>query len=503
MDFGAQEPVVRYLASLESGATIVVTHISIVVLGAQYAYKLKRAVRFPYLDFSTPDRRLAMCEREATLNLRFAPRLYLGARRVTRTRDGGLALDGDGAVVDAIVLMRRFPDDALFDTLARDKRLPGEMIDRLAADLARLHEDSTPDFSRGGAQALARISASAGESLREAEIAAPGEVAAQMAALDAALGREAARLDARRAQGLVRRCHGDLTLRNICLFEGTPTPFDCIEFDDDIAIIDVLYDFAFLLMDLVRIGAHDLSARALNRYLDSRDEITGLRLLPLFMSLRATIRAHVEATQSHHETGRAYFDLARALIVAPTPRLVAIGGRSGAGKSSVAAALAPLLAAPGARTLNSDRIRKKMFGAAPTERLPPDAYASAASERVYAEMFEAAGRIAASGWPVVVDAVFDREQDRARVESIARDAGVPFLGAWLDADFDTLAARVETRRDDVSDATRAVLEMQMARDAGEIAWLRLDAKHETSDIAQRIFDARPSPLPNDDNRSSS
>ncbi|MCX7899549.1 MAG: AAA family ATPase [Methylocystis sp.] len=496
MRFGAQDEVVDFLASLAgSAAAIVATHISVVVLGATQALKLKRAVRFPYLDFSTPERRLALCRREVELNRRYSPRLYLGAHRVTREKDGKLTLDGAGALVDAVVVMRRFADDALFDAMARRGALTKELMEALAAKIAQSHDGAAPDYARGGAAAMRRVLASAATSLREAALAPPVKVEAHLATLSAAFEAKAPLLDARRNEGRVRHCHGDLTLRNICLFEGEPTLFDCLEFDDEIATIDVLYDLAFLLMDLSRVGAEGLANFLFNRYLDARDEIGGLPLLPIFQSLRATIRAHVEASQGNAKLARSYFAFAQSLTRGANGAVIAIGGYSGAGKSSVAAALAPRLAPPpGARILNSDRTRKAQFGVAPTARLPQEAYASAVSARVYRQMFDAAARVAASSWPIIVDAVFDRAEDRRDVEQIAQRLGLPFVGIWLDLDFDKRAARVDRRRGDVSDATREVLAAQMRKDAGEIDWLRFDASGAVPTVVDRIVACLPPSL---------
>ena len=476
MNFGAQDEVVAFLASLEGARDIVTTHISVVVIGESCAYKLKRAVRFPYLDFSTPPKRFAMCEREVALNRRFAPSLYIGARRVTRTAHGALELDGGGALVDAVVMMRRFEQDALLDNIARAGGLTRAMIEALARRIAETHDAAPVDAERGGATGLRRVLDGAEESSREAAAAPPAEIEARFALLREVLDTQSARLDARRAQGKVRRCHGDLTLRNICLLDGEPTPFDCLEFDDDIATVDVLYDLAFLLMDLWRIGERGFANLALNRYLDAREEADGLPLLPLFMALRATIRAHVEASQSHADAARDYFALAGALLRPASPRIVAVGGFSGSGKSSVSAQVAHRLgAAPGARTLNSDRLRKAMFGVVPTARLPQEAYASEVSARVYARLFDEATRIAALGWSVVVDAVLDRVEDRARIEEIARAHGLRFDGFWLDAEDAQRVARVEARRGDVSDATKDIALAQARREPGPMQWTRIDA----------------------------
>jgi aminoglycoside phosphotransferase family enzyme/predicted kinase len=482
-----QEETLRFLASLDGGGEIARTHISRVVLGRARAFKLKRAVAFPYLDFSTPQKRLAMCEREVMLNRRTAPELYLGARRVTRTRDGGLELDGGGELVDAIVEMRRFDGDDLLESMAATGRLTGQIVETLARRIASFHDSAEIVRERGGYAAMLHILELNEVSERRAPPAPPDAVRAHDAQLRARLDEMKALLDARHAQGKTRLCHGDLTLRNICLLEGVPTPFDCLEFSDELASIDVLYDLAFLLMDLCRVGKGALANLALNRYLDWRDEIDGLRLLPFFMSMRATIRAYVAAQQQSPEEASAYFDLSRALIGDCAPFVIAIGGYSGSGKSSIAAELAPLIgAAPGARTLNSDRLRKKLFGAEPTERLPTEAYTGEVSERVYARMFEEAARVVAASWPVVVDAMFDLPQSRAEIEQVAKDAGVPFHGFWLDADIGARLARVDIRQNDPSDATREVLLRQMQRGPGAIGWTQIDASRGLEVIVKEI-----------------
>ena len=487
METDPQEETLRFLSTLDGGAKVVSTHISRVVLGATRAFKLKRAVVFPYLDFSTPQKRLFFCEREAALNARLAPRLYLGARRVTREADGRLTLEGRGELVDAVVEMRRFPDDALLETRARDGRLEEAEIERLARRLARFHDGAEIARGSGGAGAMRRVLSLAAESLRGAPPASGEEIDAHLDRLSALLERHAALLDARDARGATRHGHGDLTLRNICLFEGEPTPFDCIEFSDALAKIDTLYDLAFLLMDLWRLGLERLANVAFNRYLDARDEADGLPLLPFFMAMRATIRAHVAISQQRMDEAREEFALARRLVEDAPPLVVAIGGFSGSGKSSVAAALAPLVGAPpGARTLNSDRLRKALFGAEPTARLPPPAYDSAVSVRVYAQMMGESERVAASPWPVVVDAVFDKEEARHDVEAAAKRAGARFFGFWLDAPLEARLRRVDARKGDPSDATRDVLLRQMQGETGAIGWRRLDAARGAEEVAAEI-----------------
>ena len=477
------------------------THISRVFFAGARAYKLKRAVRTPYLDFTTLEARCAACAREVELNRRTAPDLYLGLRRITREATG-LEFDGDGPLVECVVEMRRFAEDALLDGIARRGALDAAMMDALAARVASLHGDAQPARD---APSLAPVlamnrAATLATSLRDA----PG--AQDLLARMERVFTQVEPLIARRAaNGKARRCHGDLTLRNIVLLDGAPTPFDCLEFDEKLATIDVLYDLAFTLMDLMRLDREDLANALLNRYLDRREESDGLPLLPLFIALRALVRAHVAARMAQEKPAgqrepleaEAHAYLAAAIRALPgdappaqAPRLIAIGGLSGSGKSTLAAALAPRLAPPpGARTLSSDRIRKALFGRAATQRLPPEAYAPDVSAQVYEEMRARAGACLRAGWNVVADAVFDRAQDRDAIAQTARACGADFVGVWLEAPQDVLEARVRARVNDPSDADCAVLAAQaqrLAQTGAPADWRRLDARNAPQDNAAAL-----------------
>ena len=314
---------------LEGGAgadhkvEIVRTHISIVFLGGDRALKLKRAVRFPYIDLATPAVRLALCRREVELNRRTAPALYLGVHRVTREADGSLAFDGEGALVDACVEMRRFDQSALFDEMAKRGALTADMMSDLAWRIAEFHQDAPIDRAPGGAAAMAHVLAINEQELRNGALASAAGLDAILAAFRAALARHRAMLDARGRAGKVRRCHGDLYLRNICLIDGRPTMFDCLEFDEALATIDVLYDLAFLLMDLWHRGLTHFANLVANRYCDATGEAEGMAVLPFFMAVRAAVRAHVTATQGGLAEARDYLDLAGDLL---RPRPPASGG---------------------------------------------------------------------------------------------------------------------------------------------------------------------------------
>jgi len=494
------------LAALEGHVDKIVTHGSVIFLGRNRVFKLKRAVLFPYLDFSTPQKRLECCENELALNRRTAPAHYLAVRRITRDIDGQLAFDGSGELVDAIVEMKRFPDEALLDAMAVRGTLTPAIMERLARSIADFHKAAEPASAGRGSDAIAEVIAINDRALRDSGLVDSKEAMKFAHAFHAHLDRHRSLLDARARDGKIRHCHGDLILRNIFLDKGKPTLFDCIDFNAELATIDILYDLAFLLMDLAHRELPDFANLVFNRYLDESGEDDGACLLPFFMALRATIRAHVGATQAsdlpEEEAGpvldeaRAYYRMANDLLTAGPTRLIAIGGFSGTGKSTVAALLAGRVGnAPGARILNSDRLRKTAFGVRPEAFLPPEAYTADVSARVYGDLRDAARRLLRAGISTIADAVFDRQDERAAIAKMAAEEGTSFIGIWLTADPRTLSQRVEARsrqrtispEANPSDADRAVLEAQIARDPGAIEWIRIDAGTNPESIRDSVL----------------
>lgn len=455
-----------------AGAAPIETHISAVFVGAETVWKLRKAVRLAFLDFTTLAERERTARREFALNHAAAPGLYRDVVPVVRATDGRLALGGAGEVVDWVVRMARVPAGDFLDAVAARGALDPGLLDRLADAVAALHAGN-PVVAREQHGALRAVALGN----RRAALAAgldPG-------AVDGWCRRMLARLDAlapwlarRSRDGFVRRAHGDLHLGNLCLWQGLPVAFDALEFDEDLATIDIGYDLAFLLMDLdMRVG-RAAANRVLNRYLARTGDWGLVAGLAPFLSMRALVRAHVEAARG--QAGAAADYLARAAAcLAPAPAVaLAIGGLPGTGKSTLARALAPELgAAPGAVVLRSDEIRKRQHGAAPEQRLEASAYAPAASAAVFAELFAAARTIAGAGHAVVADATFLNPAHRAGIADAA--AGVPFLGLWLTAPLAELERRVRGRIGDASDADLAVLRGAAAHDPGAGAWLAVDA----------------------------
>ena len=450
------------------------THAAVVLLHGDRAFKLKRAVRFSFLDFGTLERRRAALEAELRLNRRTAPGLYRRLVPVTREPGGGLALAGSGPPVEWLLEMARFPGGAQLDRVAARGALDAGLAERLGSALARFHGALPASPAGGGARALEAVIRGNAADLRDLVpgILDEATVEAVTAAIDRAFEPARAALDRRAAVGQVRRGHGDLHLANIVLLDGEPVPFDCLEFDEELATTDLLYDAAFPIMDLLAYGLPGPARACLQAWLDARLDEDGLELLPLLLAVRATVRAKVEGftaraaeapteVGAHRAAAARYLELAGRVLRPCPARLVAIGGRSGTGKSSLALALAPELGRPpGALVLRSDVVRKRLLGRQPTERLPADAYLPALTERVFGALAGRAGRALAAGSAVIADAVFGEPSQRARIAAAAAAAGVPFTGLWLEAPEPVMEARVAARTGDASDADPSVVRRQ-------------------------------------------
>ena len=451
-----------------------------VFLAPDTAWKIKRHANLGYADFSTLERRQWALDRELEFNRAAAPDIYRAVRRITREADGTFAIEGAGETVEYVLEMRRFDERCVLSV--RPDLVTGELAESLGREIARFHA-AAPLRPAGGLTALAYTVGSNAELLRE--IGADldqGRVEEMIALTEAELERQSPLLAHRAATGFARRCHGDLHLGNILMENGRPVLFDCIEFNDLLSDLDVQYDLAFLLMDLDFRGRRDAAVRALSAYLDEAARAfppqiwDGLAALPLMLSVRAGVRAHVSAHSNDAAAARAYVEAAIAHLSPPPPMLVAVGGLSGSGKSTFARAVAPALgASPGAVILRTDEIRKRLMNLAPTRTMPPETYTPEFYVRTYDTMLDNARSLLAAGRAVVLDATFIDPGLRARVEALAQEAGVPFQGAWLEAPVDVLQARVAARTGDASDATVAVLHDQVARLKERPDWAAVDA----------------------------
>jgi uncharacterized protein len=488
-----QEPVLAFLDA--KGGKRIDTHASIVFLGGDRVLKIKRAVRLPFLDYSTLEKRKNACEEELRVNAGNAPELYRRVVPVTRASDGTLEIGGDGAPVEWAVEMSRFDEDQTLDRIAEAGTIDSALATAIADAILLSHDKAPRADGKTWLASVAPIidrNTAKFQAVRGLDAAAIDRLARfshdYLAALRTSLKRRAER-------GFVRRCHGDLHLANIALVNGKPLLFDAIEFDPAIATTDVLYDLAFTLMDLVHFNNAPAANVLFNRYVAGASEnLNGLGVLPLFLSMRAAIRAHVLFTKSEQSAegaaawpeAKRYFDLAGRLITPRPPLLVAVGGLSGTGKSVLARRLAGMIEPPpGGVIVRSDVIRKRLFDVNETTALPEQAYRPETSARVYEALYDGAQRIIAQGLSAVIDASFMHQEQRVAIHRLAHKHNTRFIGLFLMADLATRLARIEHRKKDASDATREVALKQEATAIGAMDWHVIDASGTPDDTLQR------------------
>jgi uncharacterized protein len=469
------------------GATVrrIDTHASSIFLAGERALKIKRSIRLPYLDYSTLALRKAACEAELAINRPNAPQIYRGVVAIMRNENDRLAIGGRGTPVEWALEMARFDETKTLDQIAPEHGIDAALAVAIADAMVRSH-DAAERSRAPWPDSIPKLIARNTERFRSVQ----GLDAAQIDRLDAAgleaFGRVHRGLTTRCTDGFVRRCHGDAHLGNIVLIDGLPVLFDAIEFDPAMATTDVLYDLAFPVMDLLHFGCSDAANITFNRYLAESDKanLDGLAAFPLLLSIRAAVRANVLFTQAERSTDQATYDRAKrylsltsSLIAPESPRLIAIGGTSGTGKSVLARALASKIApAPGAVVLRSDVLRKKMFGVDDTAPLPAEAYQPPVSQRVYDDLVTTAARILAQDTSVIVDAAFLRQHEREAIRRAAETSKTAFDGLFLQADLPTRLKRIAARKNDASDANAEVAKLQERHDIGALTdWATIDA----------------------------
>ena len=495
-------------AALPQPADIVETHISWVLLSGDCAYKIKKAVDFGFLDFSTLDKRRFFCREELRLNRRLSPQLYLDVVAIS----GSVAAPKLGSefppLLEYAVKMRRFPQAAQLDAMLANGALLPSHIDAIAARIAAFHRGAvvaivaaedcpygTPEavhqpVTQNFTQIRPRLSDAADlDKLRRIEDWSEGE-----------FKRLAAVFAQRKQHGFIRECHGDLHLANLAWFEGEITPFDCIEFSANLRWIDVISEIAFLAMDLHDKKRPDMAWRLLNAYLQQSGDYAGLALLRYYLAYRALVRAKVACLRSKTaiaegavlEVCRDYLNLGESFTWQGRPAIIITHGLSGSGKTTVAGALAVML---GALHLRSDIERKRLYGLAATARsgssLDGGLYTEDGHRRTYRSLAELAQTIVAAGYAVIVDAAFLKQAERSAFRQIAAERRIPFVILDFHAPAELLRRRIVEREragKDASEATLAVLERQLAGaeplSAAENAWsMRIDTCRELAPAA--------------------
>ncbi|HEV8552789.1 MAG TPA: AAA family ATPase [Casimicrobiaceae bacterium] len=456
------------------------THISFVLLTGRYAYKIKKAVAFGFLDFTTLEARRTFCNEELRLNRRLAAALYLDVVPITGSIDAPV-LGGDGPVLEYAVKMREFPQDALASQILTRGELSAADIDALAAKVAAFHRAigvATAGSAFGASGEVLRVARQNFAQLRP--LLATVEEHDEIDALSAWTEQEhAARRGAflrRRKEGFVRECHGDLHLNNIARIDGELTIFDCIEFNESMRWIDVMSEVAFTVMDLEDRRRADLAHRFLNAYLEQTGDYAGLAVLHFYLVYRALVRAKIArlraaqleagaANRALHAEYRGYVKLARRYARPPQPALVITHGLAGCGKTTLSQALLETI---GAVRIRSDVERKRMHGVGALEHsrdgIDHRLYAAAATEATYRRLAALARHVVGAGFVAIIDATFLRRWQRDLFRDLATALGVAFVIIDFAARDATLRERVARRAaagTDASDADLAVLDYQL------------------------------------------
>jgi uncharacterized protein len=465
------------------------THISYIFLAGSKAYKLKREIKLPYLDFSTLEGRGKACENEIKINKRTAPMIYIDVKPITRDPNGLYSIGGDDKIVDWVVEMTRFENDNLLSQCAKNGFLDVNLMEILAKEIYSFHSKAKI-YKEPGAGDIAAILQNNLEcfSTFGAGIFTEQQIKEAVTGSERILAGISRLLHQRKRNGKVRHCHGDLHLANIVLIDGKPILFDAIEFDDALATIDVIYDLSFLVMDLAFQGLVVEANILLNRYITLSLDFEGLAPLPLFLFMRSSIRAHVAALNKDRIKAKNYMGFALNCLKQISPKLIAIGGLSGSGKSSLARLIAPnLTPLPGAILLRSDIIRKQLLGIDQYAKLTEQAYSPEITRKTYDEIYKRATIALKAGYSVIADAVFSAPDERQAIQNVGIHTGMQFKGIWLETDPTIASARILNRENDASDATPDVLNRQLDYDVGIMNWSAFDSSMSLERLSQEIF----------------
>jgi hypothetical protein len=464
---------------------VIETHISWVFRYATDVLKVKKPVDFGFLDFTTRDARREACEAEVRLNRRLAPDVYLGVVPITRSSEGRHAVDGPGEIVDYAVHMRRLDDADRADHRLEAGSLSHEDVERVAQRIARFHAEAHRDerVARcGGLDVIRRnITENFEQTAKHLDTYLDHAQALELRSAQLAFLDDHASLFEARVPHAIVEGHGDLRLEHVYLTADDLRVLDCIEFNERFRHGDVAADVAFFAMDLTHHRRADLAEHFVSSYARAANDFDLYALIDFYESYRALVRGKIAAFVSADEgatfevreraarEARQYFVLALASARRPVlgPRLIAVGGIIGTGKSTIAEELRRMLGAP---IVDTDRTRKHMLGVAATDRVYrgawSDAYDPGFTDRVYDEVLSRASVVLESGRPVVVDASFRSRAARSRVADLAAERGVPFSFVECQAPLDVCRERLEARAqrtDAVSDGRVEILDDFVAR----------------------------------------
>ncbi|MBE9181291.1 AAA family ATPase [Oculatella sp. LEGE 06141] len=461
-----------YPHPVQTPIPLIQTHVSYVFLTGDYAYKVKKAVNFGFLDYSTLEKRQHFCEEELRLNQRGAPALYLDVLPVTQQGEQfGL---GDGEPVEYVVRMRQFPQETLLTSMFDRGELTEDLLQDLAKAIAAFHLNATTnDYIRTFGE-VPSIRHDFDENYEQTAQYIGGPQTQQQfdetqAYTDRFFAEQETLFAERRQNNWIRECHGDLHLRNICYWENQLLLFDCIEFNEPFRFVDVIFDIAYIVMDLEARHRPDLSALFLNTYVEQTGDWDGLQVLPIYVSRQTYVRAKVisfllndpavpEAEkQKAAESAALYYRLAWNYSQPRQGRLFLMCGLSGSGKSTTARLLANVT---GAVHIRSDAVRKHLGGIPLHQRGDDDLYTADMSQKTYERLLDLGIKLTKQGYTVILDAKYDRQPLRQAAIAQAVAEQIPLTIYHCNAPLEMLRDRLQQRQGDIADATADLLSHQ-------------------------------------------
>ncbi|MEB3210051.1 MAG: AAA family ATPase [Leptolyngbyaceae bacterium] len=471
-----------YPHPVETPIRVVQTHISYVLLTGDFAYKVKKPLDFGFLNYSTLDRRQHFCAEELRLNQRGAAELYLEVLPITQSGDafhlndeGEGEGEGEGDAVEYTVKMRQFPQETLLDRLFEQGKLTEELVNDLAIAIADFHTAAHTDDYIQSFGTVDSIRKAFDENYAQTEHYIGGPQTQQQfdetrAYTDTFFAERADLFQQRIHDGWIRECHGDLHLGNICYWNETLYLFDCIEFNEDFRFVDVMFDIAYIVMDLEMQQRTDLSAAFLNTYVERTGDWEGLDVLPIYVNRQSYVRAKVtsfmlddpsvdeETKAKASEKAAKYYTLAWNYTQPKTGKLILMTGLSGSGKSTTARLLAGKL---NAVQIRSDAVRKHLAGVPVDQRGDDSIYTPEMSQKTYDRLLELGIRLAKAGYAVILDAKYDRVQPRMEAIAQAADHHIPIHILHCDAPMEVRLERVQQRTGDIADVTANLIPKQV------------------------------------------
>ncbi|MGJ3250556.1 MAG: AAA family ATPase [Elainellaceae cyanobacterium] len=449
---------------------LVQTHISYVLLTGDYAYKIKKPLNFGFLDYSTLDKRHYFCKEELRLNQRGAAKLYLDVVAIVQQGET-FQFAEQGTPVEYAVKMRQFPQDALLSHKFRQGKLTLELIEWLANVVADFHNQSeTNDYIRSFGE-ISQIRAAFDENYEQTQkyIGGP-QTQAQFeetrAYTNQFFSNRTELFASRIHNDRIRECHGDLHLGNICLWNDTLYLFDCIEFNEPFRFVDVMFDIAYIVMDLEAGKRPDLSNAFLNAYIEQTGDWEGLQVLPIYVNRQTYVRAKVtsfmlddasvsdEDKQQAFQTASLYYQLAWEYSQPRQGQLIVMSGLSGSGKTTVARHLARQI---NAIHIRSDAVRKHLGKIPLHQRGGNDLYTPEMTQKTYNRLLDLGTMLANQGYSVILDAKYDRASLRKKVIAQADTHELPLTILHCTAPMEVLKERLQNRSDDIADATTDIL----------------------------------------------